>query len=249
MYCVFNRKWKQIDPRRIPRRGERVPFVIINGPPGVPLIRLVRHPHEVIQSKGLHINAIYYITKAIIPPLNRCLLLIGADANEWLVCCFSSNQPSNYSIFTIYTYFIFIPRFANLPRKVLLPATMSTSIQCNEAIASFQGNSKMNSTKKSTISQFFSSTNCVLECGRQAQRSICSTCCNDELRAVVMLQMKMSKIESAYVTTQQICQTCCGRVGNLRCDSLDCPVFYVLENKRRDLQTFVHLNQLVNEYF
>lgn len=87
MYEFYNiidfRKWIQTDPRRIPRRGERVPFIIINGAPGVPIIRLVRHPHEVLNDEGLKINAVYYITKAIIPPLNRCLLLIGADVNEW----------------------------------------------------------------------------------------------------------------------------------------------------------------------
>lgn len=80
---LFCRKWIQSDPRRIPRRGERVPFIIANGPPGVPLIRLVRSPHEMLADEGLKINSIYYITKAIIPPLNRCLLLIGADANDW----------------------------------------------------------------------------------------------------------------------------------------------------------------------
>lgn len=79
----FHSKWMQKDPRRIPRRGERVPFCIINGPPGVQLIRLVRSPHDLLSNEGYKINAIYYITKAIIPPLNRCLLLIGADVNDW----------------------------------------------------------------------------------------------------------------------------------------------------------------------
>lgn len=85
MKLFYYRKWIQNDPRRIPRRGERVPFIITNGPPGVPLIRLIRHPHDVLADEGLKINAIYYITKAIIPPLNRCLLLLGADVNEWYV--------------------------------------------------------------------------------------------------------------------------------------------------------------------
>lgn len=79
----LRRKWLQTDPRNEPRRGERVPFLIVNGPPGLPLIRLVRSPHEYLADEGLKINAVYYITKAIIPPLNRCLLLIGADVNEW----------------------------------------------------------------------------------------------------------------------------------------------------------------------
>lgn len=71
------------DKRSEPRRSERVPYVIINGPPGLPLIRLVRSPRELIADPSLRPNALYYITKVIIPPLNRCFLLIGADVNNW----------------------------------------------------------------------------------------------------------------------------------------------------------------------
>lgn len=79
----LNRKWTSIDKRNEPRSGERVPYVIINGPPGLPLIRLVRSPWEVLHEPTLTPNALYYITKAIIPPINRCLGLIGADVNLW----------------------------------------------------------------------------------------------------------------------------------------------------------------------
>lgn len=72
-----------MDRRREPRSGERVPYVIANGPPGLPLIKLVRSPDELLADEGLKINSFYYILKAIIPPLNRCLLLIGVDVNNW----------------------------------------------------------------------------------------------------------------------------------------------------------------------
>lgn len=79
----YYRKWKQLDKRNEPRSGERVPYVIANGPPGLPLIKLVRSPDELLADEGLKINCNYYILKAIIPPLNRCLLLIGVDVNNW----------------------------------------------------------------------------------------------------------------------------------------------------------------------
>ncbi|XP_065368468.1 DNA polymerase zeta catalytic subunit [Calliphora vicina] len=210
----LTRKWIQTDPRRIPRRGERVPFIITNGPPGVPLIRMVRHPHDVLADEGLKINAVYYITKAIIPPLNRCLLLIGADVNEW---------------------------FANLPRKILLTPALSTA---NEIISC--PNSK---SKKSTISQFFSTTNCIVDCGRQTKQGICMECSQNSTRSMIVLQSKISKIERSYLSTQHICQACCGRVGDLKCGSLDCPVLYVLEVKRRDLQQIMHFRNLVEARF
>ncbi|KAM7346127.1 DNA polymerase zeta catalytic subunit [Cochliomyia hominivorax] len=211
----LTRKWLQTDPRRIPRRGERVPFIITNGPPGVPLIRLVRHPHEVLADEGLKINAIYYITKAIIPPLNRCLLLIGADVNEW---------------------------FANLPRKVLLTPALSAASE----IIPQSTNTK---SKKSTISQFFSTTNCIVDCGRQTKDGICPQCSQNSTRSMIVLQTKILKIERSYLSTQYICQACCGRVGDLKCGSLDCPVLYVQEVKRRDLQQIMHFRNLVDERF
>lgn len=78
-----SRKWKAVDTRNEPRRGERVPYVIINGPPGLPLIKLVRCPRELLADPSLRPNALYYITKVIIPPINRCFTLIGVDLNTW----------------------------------------------------------------------------------------------------------------------------------------------------------------------
>ncbi|KAJ3664973.1 hypothetical protein Zmor_000501 [Zophobas morio] len=77
------RKWTAFDRRHEPRRGERVPYVIVSGPPGVPLIRLVRSPYDFLNDASLRPNSIYYITKVIIPPVNRCFNLIGADLTGW----------------------------------------------------------------------------------------------------------------------------------------------------------------------
>lgn len=72
-----------MDPRREPRTGERVPYVIVYGAPGLPLIRLVRSPDAVLADPTLRLNAIYYVTHAIIPPLQRCFSLLGVDINAW----------------------------------------------------------------------------------------------------------------------------------------------------------------------
>lgn len=59
----------------------------------------------------------------------------------------------------------------------------------------------------------------------------------------------MAKIERGYQLVQQICQACCGRVGEIKCSSLDCPVLYVNEVKRRDLQQVEHIRKLLAERF
>ncbi|XP_015910939.2 uncharacterized protein [Parasteatoda tepidariorum] len=71
------------DPRSEPRVGERVPYVIVYGFPGMPIIRLVREPIELVKDNNLRLNATYYITRVIIPPLERVFSLIKADVKAW----------------------------------------------------------------------------------------------------------------------------------------------------------------------
>ncbi|XP_057670686.1 DNA polymerase zeta catalytic subunit isoform X2 [Diorhabda carinulata] len=79
----LTKKWTSVDPRNEPRSGERVPYVIVNGPPGLPLIRLVKSPRDLIEDSSLKPNVEYYITRVIIPPLNRCFTLLGVDISIW----------------------------------------------------------------------------------------------------------------------------------------------------------------------
>ncbi len=63
-----------------PRFGERVPYVVVHGPPAARLIDVVVPPRALVESGGrLRLNAVYYITRAIIPALDRVLSLVGAD--------------------------------------------------------------------------------------------------------------------------------------------------------------------------
>lgn len=54
------------DPRAEPRYAERVPYVVINGPPGARLVDLVVSPEDLINSNAnLTINYQYYIHKQV----------------------------------------------------------------------------------------------------------------------------------------------------------------------------------------
>ena len=80
---MLHRKLVAKDKRAEPRTGERVPYVIVYGMPGLPLIQLVRQPGEVVEDASLRINATYYITKQIVPPLARMFSLMGVDVMSW----------------------------------------------------------------------------------------------------------------------------------------------------------------------
>lgn len=74
------------DPRRAPRYGERVPFVVVYAGAGAALKDSVVDPRQLLAAErdGLaRLNATYYITKQIIPALDRVLALVGVRVAGW----------------------------------------------------------------------------------------------------------------------------------------------------------------------
>ena len=72
-----------LDKRNESQYGERVPYVIANGPAKARLVDLARDPLNMLQDGILGINAHYYITRGLIPPLSRIFNLLGADVESW----------------------------------------------------------------------------------------------------------------------------------------------------------------------
>lgn len=126
----LTRRLMRKDPRAIPRTGERVRYVIVAGAPNQPLIHCVRTPMEVILDEGLYPNSVYYITKVIIPPINRCLNLIGIDVNTWYV-----KKILNFN-FKIYNFiFLHITCFSGI-EKCLTDKLLTKQSACFPTIKS-----------------------------------------------------------------------------------------------------------------
>lgn len=223
----------KIDRRAEPRRGERVPYLVINGPPGVPLIRLVRSPHEYLTNEALKINAMYYITKVLIPPLNRCLLLIGADANQWYADLPRKSQ-----------YMLSLDVASNILTKSW---DISTEKSLIKGVAGVTGAA----AKKSTISQYFSSTNCVCDCGEHTQNGICSKCLEPHRvqQSVLILMDKCMQLERKLNLCLEMCSTCCGQLIDNKCMSLDCSVLFMLNRWKRDSKQIHFYRQLLCKHF
>lgn len=82
--AIVATKAMRVDPRAEPRYAERVPYVVIHGEPGARLVDMVVDPLEVLAlGSPFRINDTYYITKQIIPALQRAFGLVGADLNQW----------------------------------------------------------------------------------------------------------------------------------------------------------------------
>lgn len=71
------------DPRAEPQHGERVPYVVITGAPGARLIDRCVAPDVLLHNDQNELDSEYYITKNLIPPLERIFNLVGANVRQW----------------------------------------------------------------------------------------------------------------------------------------------------------------------
>ncbi|XXH02887.1 hypothetical protein Hte_009275 [Hypoxylon texense] len=71
------------DARAEPQYGERVPYVVISGAPGARLIDRCVAPEELLSNSHLQLDSEYYISKNLIPPLERIFNLVGANVRQW----------------------------------------------------------------------------------------------------------------------------------------------------------------------
>ncbi|KAJ7900356.1 hypothetical protein B0H14DRAFT_3104499 [Mycena olivaceomarginata] len=66
-----------------PQYSERVPYVICRGPPNSRLVDRVAAPLDVLKNRNLYLDADYYISRVLIPPLDRIFSLTGCDVRKW----------------------------------------------------------------------------------------------------------------------------------------------------------------------
>ncbi|KGO75272.1 C4-type zinc-finger of DNA polymerase delta [Penicillium italicum] len=81
--AMISTKRMMEDPRSEPQTGERVPYVVVTGAPGARLIDRCVAPQTLLHDAQLEIDAEYYITKNLIPPLERIFNLVGANVRQW----------------------------------------------------------------------------------------------------------------------------------------------------------------------
>ncbi|KAF9814108.1 hypothetical protein SFRURICE_000103 [Spodoptera frugiperda] len=71
------------DRRSAPRTGWRVAWQVTAGAPGAALVRLARTPVELTRDPTLQPHKAYYAARVLLPPLHRCLSLLGVDVFKW----------------------------------------------------------------------------------------------------------------------------------------------------------------------
>ncbi|KAI8623369.1 DNA polymerase family B [Xylariaceae sp. FL1651] len=104
------------DARAEPQYGERVPYVVVSGAPGARLIDRCVAPEELLSNSHLSLDAEYYISKNLIPPLERIFNLVGANVRQWY-----DEMPKVQRIHRVE------PAYGNLLAKKTLESYMKTA--------------------------------------------------------------------------------------------------------------------------
>ncbi|KAK4040699.1 hypothetical protein C8A01DRAFT_15433 [Parachaetomium inaequale] len=207
------------DARAEPQYGERVPYVVMSGAPGARLIDRCVPPEELLNNPHASLDAEYYISKNLIPPLERIFNLVGANVRAW---------------------------YDGMPKVQQVRRLETTSAV--SALANNNGNNAGNSKKTlEFFMNSTSCLACGVKMSSSKPQPplppddnpggdplpICARCAADPATTMALLRTKLNAEQRRYADVVKVCQSCAGFApleleGGLGvpCDSRDCPVFY-----------------------
>jgi DNA polymerase zeta len=215
------------DPRAEPQYGERIPYVVITGAPGARLIDRCVAPETLLQNDHIELDAEYYISKNLIPPLERIFNLVGANVRQWY-----DEMPKVQRI-----------------RNITVPFTKPDAGNGNALVAGAGGVGP--TSKKSTLESYMKSSSCLvcrsklpppptfphIEPDALAVLPLCATCLCRPARALLALKDRVWKAEQRATQIDMVCRSCANLAWGeeIKCDSRDCPVFYTRIRERAKL--------------
>lgn len=94
--AVVATKKKALDHRAEPQYRERVSYVVIKGRPGQILRERCVPPEVFLSNDSFELDSTYYITKTLLPPLQRFFNLMGVDVSQWYFEMPRIQEISNY---------------------------------------------------------------------------------------------------------------------------------------------------------
>ncbi|KAJ6264149.1 DNA polymerase zeta catalytic subunit [Drechslerella dactyloides] len=196
--ALISAKKMLADHRAEPQYGERVPYVVVSGAPGARLADRCVSPEELLEDSQSRLDAEYYISKNLIPPLERIFNLVGANVRSW---------------------YDEMPKIQRL-RRITEPPDFRDPNNNN--------NPQQQVARKATIEAFMKGSACIVCSARDTERGICEACLEDADGSMYNLQSRLARMEKASAGLKKVCWSCAGvgPGEEVACDSLDCPVYY-----------------------
>lgn len=216
------------DARAEPQYGERVPYVVVSGAPGARLIDRCVAPEELLNNPHASLDAEYYISKNIIPPLERIFNLVGANVRAWY-----DEMPKVQHVRRLDT--TSAPTAFNLNNNASGKKTLEFFMNSTSCIAC--------GVKKSKPSPDNDPTNHDPDNNNNNNLPLCARCsaASDAPTTMVLLQNRFNAEQRRLADVARVCQSCAAfapldvdanEAGGVPCDSKDCPVFYTRVKQR-----------------
>lgn len=244
--AIVAAKQMALDPRAEPKFGERVPYVVVYGEPGARLVDLVVPPHALVESQGqLRLHGLYYITKQILPALERVFSLVGADLRAWM-----NDLPRPQRMMPQKRSLAALP--LDPPAARIGPAG-GGGPGATDVGTSIWGPMPMTrggARSRGTIDRYYLSRHCAVCDGlTSAARPLCDECIAQPDRAIATLAIRVARLERQHARLVRICAACGGGgasdaslrmlgaggsargpllvpCGGVACESLDCGVYF-----------------------
>lgn len=193
------------DARAEPQYGERVPYVVISGAPGARLIDRCVAPEDLLASDHCTLDAEYYITKNLIPPLERIFNLVGANVRGWY-----DEMPKVQRI-----------------RRVAAPDSLEGG--AGKKKKKFTLESYLRSASCVVCGTKIKVSAAAAAAGGSGDEDVlCGRCRRNAPGSLLRLQGRLAAEERRYMDVVRTCQSCAALspLDDVPCDSKDCPVFY-----------------------
>lgn len=193
------------DARAEPQYGERVPYVVISGAPGARLVDRCVAPEDLLENDHCTLDAEYYISKNLIPPLERIFNLVGANVRQWY-----DEMPKVQRIRRIEAAGGGGGGGGTRKKFTLESYLRSAScVVCNVKIKVSGGGGGAAMKEDEDM-------------------PLCGRCKRDAPGSLLRLQTKLNTEERRYTDVVKVCQSCAALspLDEVPCDSKDCPVFY-----------------------
>ncbi|RDL36039.1 DNA polymerase [Venustampulla echinocandica] len=197
------------DARAEPHYGERVPYVVITGAPGSRLVDRCVPPEELLENDHLELDADYYISKNLIPPLERIFNVAGANVRNW---------------------YDEMPKYQRVRRVDANPQLHGAS---SKELGVINNKKTLESYMKAS-----SCLVCRDKLESNPSSPICPRCLGDKPRSILALRTRLNSAEREFLDVDKVCQSCSrlSPLDDVRCDSKDCPVFYTRVRQRTRLR-------------
>ncbi|KAM0623874.1 hypothetical protein ACHAQG_004066 [Verticillium nonalfalfae] len=189
------------DARAEPQYGERVPYVVVTGAPGARLIDRCVAPETLLRDSQSQLDAEYYISKNLIPPLERIFNLVGANVRQWY-----DDMPK-------------VQRVRRLEQRT------GAATRLGQGLGQGQGQG----TSRKTLESYMKSASCIVcDVKMKVEGTLCERCRSDVPPSILNLQSRLMREEKRYLDVVKLCRSCAvlPPLDDVACDSKDCPVFY-----------------------